>query len=95
MQRLAVHLADEIGGDLAGAEAGHAYLRRDLLHLGGDPVIDVLGGNGQGIGALEAFIDGFDDLHFFAFLHILTGPKRQGTGAGEGTRTPTSCDTGT
>jgi hypothetical protein len=38
-----VHLADEVGRHLAGAEAGHADLRRHLLELAVDAGVDVLG----------------------------------------------------
>ena len=53
------------GGHLAGAEAGHAHLRRDPLHLLLDPRLDVLGGDGQHEGALQALVlrlDGLDHV---------------------------------
>ena len=59
----AVHLADEVGGHLAGAEAGHAHLRRDRLQLLVDAGVDVLGGNGDPVGALQALVQRLDSLH--------------------------------
>ncbi len=63
MERLSVHLSDEVGGHLAGPETGHAHLRGNFLHLGIDPRLDILGGNGHAVSALEAFVGGLDDLH--------------------------------
>ena len=63
MQRRPVHLAHEVRGHLAGAEAGHANLRSDLLDLTLDMRGDIVCGDGQGIGALQALVAGFDDLH--------------------------------
>ena len=59
----AVHLAHEVRRHLAGAETGHADLRGDLLHFAADALVDVLRRDGDGIGALQAFIGGFFDLH--------------------------------
>jgi hypothetical protein len=100
VQRLAVHLAHEVRGHLARAEAGHAHLRGDLLDLGVDLRVEILGRDGQRVAALEAFVGGFDDLHFKPSSSAKTVRGRRGfvdggIGAGEGTRTPTSCDTGT
>ena len=69
LERVAVHLLDQIGGHLARAEAGHAHLRRKALHLRVHPRLDVLGGNGQHEGALQALILGLDGLdgHVFNF----------------------------
>ena len=53
---VAVHLANKVRRNLAWAEAGHAHLRRDPLHFLFDPRLDILGGNGQHEGALEALI---------------------------------------
>ena len=99
-ERLAVHLADQVGGHLAGSKAGHAHLRRDALDLGVDALVDVLGGDRQGVGALQAFVQRLDSLHSIrAFISEIgkTAPPHScgGPGAGEGTRTPTSFDTGT
>ena len=57
-----MHLADEVGRHLAGAEAGHAHLRRDALHFLFDPRLDVLGGDGQHEGALQALVLSLDGL---------------------------------
>ena len=62
MQALAMHLADEVRGYLAGAEARHAHLWSDPLHFLLDPVLDVLGGDGQHEGALQALVLGLDSL---------------------------------
>ena len=62
-QLLAVHLADEVGRDLARAEAGHLDLRRDPLDLALDPRLDVPGSDGQRVGALEAAIFRLDRVH--------------------------------
>ena len=75
MQRFAVHLAHQIGGHFAGAEAGHAHLRGDLLHLGIDARIDILCRDGDGVATLEAFIERFDDLHCQAFSNCACGGK--------------------
>ena len=63
VQRLAVHLLDEVGGHLARTEAGHAHLRGNLLDLGIDLRGDFACGDGDQIGALEAFVDGLLGLH--------------------------------
>ena len=63
VKRGAVHLAHEVRGHLAGAEAGHAHLRRDLLDFALDKRGDIIRGDGQGVGALQALVAGFDDLH--------------------------------
>ena len=63
LERGAVHLADQIGGHLAGAEAGHAHLRRDRLQLLVDERVDVLGGDGDPVGALQALVQRLDSLH--------------------------------
>ena len=116
-QSVIVHLAHQIGGHLAGAEAGHADLRGDLLHLAVDAGLDLAGRNGDGVGALQAFVQRFGALHDglmlfrlkglapptgcrFASVNSssysgLCGALRVGSGAGEGTRTPTSYDTWT
>ena len=70
---LAVHLAHEVGGHLAGAEAGHFHLRSDLLHFAGNALVDFLGGNRDGVGALEALVGGLFDLHG---LKLVTFQKR-------------------
>src|SRR5690349_20347090 len=57
-----MHLADEVGRNLAGAEAGHANLRRDALHFLLDPRLDVGGGDGQHEGALQALVLSLDSL---------------------------------
>ena len=63
LERFAVHLADKIGGNLPGAEARHAHLRRDLANLALDPGFDVLGLDGQRVAALQAFVQRLDNLH--------------------------------
>ncbi|PAV93180.1 hypothetical protein WR25_18018 [Diploscapter pachys] len=62
-QRLAVHLAHQVHGHLAGTEAGHLHLRRDALHFGIDLGIDVLRRDGQRVGALQALVQRLDSLH--------------------------------
>ena len=67
LQRVAVHLADQVGGNLAGAKTGHAHGRRDALDFLVDPRVNILGGDGQRVGPLEACVfrlDGFHDLFF-------------------------------
>src|SRR3546814_18402529 len=61
-QLLAVHAADEVGRHLAGTEAGHAHLRGNALDLGIDTLVDVLGGDGQRVGALKALVQRLDSL---------------------------------
>ena len=63
VKRRAVHLAHEVGGHLAGPEAGHFDLRRDLFDLALDPGGNIPGGNGHREGALEAIAGGFGNLH--------------------------------
>src|SRR5205823_1470005 len=58
-----VHLAHQVGGDLAGPEAGHADLRGDALQLAIDSGVDVLPGNRDPVGALEALVQRLDSLH--------------------------------
>ena len=58
-----MHLADQVRRDLAGAEAGHLDLRRHALDLAVDPRVDVLGGDGQRVGPLEARVFRLDGLH--------------------------------
>src|SRR5205085_11060059 len=58
----AVHLADEVGRHLARPEARHSDLRRETLHLHLDPRLDVLRGDGQHEGALQALVLGLDGL---------------------------------
>src|SRR5690606_25974313 len=82
VQCLAVHLADQVRGHLAGAEAGHAHLRRDLLHLGVDARLDLLRGNLERVGALEPFIGGFNDLHFRTFHTLSSEPAPRGNWCG-------------
>src|SRR5690606_2420650 len=82
VQCLAVHLADQVRGHLAGAEAGHAHLRRDLLHLGVDARLDLLRGNLERVGALEPFIGGFNDLHFRTFHKLSSEPAPRGNWCG-------------
>src|SRR5690606_15708939 len=75
-----VHLLDQVGGHLARAEARHAHLRGDFLHLALDPGLDILGRNRERIFALQAFIGLFDDLHlpYSNLLNIIaTCPWRQ------------------
>ena len=95
-QRLAVHLAHQVGRHLAGAEAGHPHRRRDALDLGVDLGVYVLGSDGERVGALEALVERLDSLHGPAFdlekHRWRSASRRAETGAGEGTRTPTSCD---
>ena len=62
-QGILVHLLDEVRWNLAGAEAGHAHLRRNLFHFAVDPRLDVGNGDGYAIGPLQAFILGFLGLH--------------------------------
>src|SRR6185503_12415653 len=96
-QALAVHLADEVRRHLAGTEAGHPDLGRQALHFGLHPSLDVGGGDGQHEGALQALIfslDGFDGHVPAVPMKSMNVPRRR-IGAGEGTRTPTSFDTGT
>jgi hypothetical protein len=64
LQTLAVHLANEVGGHLAGTETGHTDLRRDVRDFAVHAGVDVLGGNGEGVGALQAFVQCLDSLHF-------------------------------
>ena len=61
-QAVAVHLSDEVRRDLARPESGHTHLRRDTLHLLLDTRLDVLGGDGQHEGALEALVLSLDGL---------------------------------
>ena len=68
VNRFAVHLANQVGGHLAGAETGHAHLRRDLLHLRIDPGVQILGGDGDGIGPLQALVQRLDNLHRLKLL---------------------------
>jgi len=63
VQGFAVHLLDEVGGHLAGAEAGHADLRRDLLDLRFDLGRQLGGRDRDQVGALEPFVDGLLGLH--------------------------------
>ena len=72
----AVHLADEVGGDLAGAEAGHPHLRRDRLQLLVDAGVDIFGGNGDPRGALQALVQRLDGLHGFGFKPLVSGNRR-------------------
>src|SRR3569623_753619 len=65
-QRRPVHLAHQVRRDLAGAEAGHAHLRRDLLQLGIDALVDILGGDLQRVATLQAFVQRLDSLHDLA-----------------------------
>src|SRR5206468_461088 len=102
-QAFAVHLADEVGRHLARTEAWHADLRRNALNFLVDPRLDVLGGDGQHEGALQALVLGFDGLDGHSlnnpsknFRPLRDGQARQslglrarGHGAGGGTRTPT------
>jgi hypothetical protein len=57
-----MHLADQVRRHLAGAEAGHADLRREALHFSLDPRLDILGGDGQHEGALQALVLSLDSL---------------------------------
>ena len=100
-QRLAVHLADQVRRHLPGPEPRHA----DRLGHYRKPRIDACRqrgrGNDQRIFAAQALVQRFGDLH----VSISTLGSTVGTtyrarpaaafGAGEGTRTPTSFDTGT
>ena len=61
-QAVAVHLADKIRRHLARPEARHPDLRRKALHFLFDPRFDVLGGDGQHEGALEALFLSLDSL---------------------------------
>ncbi len=93
-----MHLADEVGGNLAGAETGHLHRRRNALDFLVQPPVDILGGDGQRVGPLEAFIFRLDGFHVSCFRILeesFSGPFGDEGGAGEGTRTPTSCDTWT
>ena len=66
-----MHFLDQIGGHLARTETRHAHLRRDLLHLGFDPLRDFTGGDGQRISAFEALIGGLGDLHAVGTFRVL------------------------
>src|SRR3546814_2478168 len=55
--------SDLVGRHLAGTEAGHAHLRGNALDLGIDTLVDVLGGDGQRVGALQALVQRLDSLH--------------------------------
>ena len=63
VQLFAMHLLDEIRRHLARTEARHFHLRSELLDLGLDLLGDFLRLDGDLIGALEAFVGGFLDLH--------------------------------
>ena len=63
VERRPVHLAHQIGRHFAGAKAGHAQRRCDLLDLTIDARGDICGRNGHGIGPLQALVAGFHDLH--------------------------------
>ncbi len=99
VQRRAVHLLHDVRGHLAGAEARHPHLRGNLLHLLLDPRGDILGRDRELVSALQPLVQRLDSLHgqpsFPEFSCNGTCPVAVGAGAGEGTRTPTSCDTGT
>jgi hypothetical protein len=94
-----VHLLDQVGWNLAGAEAGHRICGAIFWHFTFDPRGDIARGDGDGVGALQALVGGLDNLHdqkkaFWKICGRFIGWAGR-TGAGEGTRTPTSCDTGT
>jgi hypothetical protein len=59
----AVHLAQQVGRHLPGAEAGHPHRGCDPLQFGGNAGVDVRGGDGQLVAALEALAGGLGDLH--------------------------------
>ena len=88
-----MHLADQVRRHLARAEAGHAHLRRDPLHLLIDPRLDVLGGDGQHEGPLEALVFSLDGLHGHVFrsqlqLISMLAPKRAEMVRAEGLEPP-------
>ena len=60
LKRVPMHLFDQVGRHLARTEAGHPDLRRNSLHFLVHPRLDVLGGNGQHEGALEALVFSLD-----------------------------------
>ena len=99
VQLFAVHLAHQIGGHLARTETRHAHLRGDAFHLGLDLVVDLARRNHDAILALQALIGGLVNLHGVCLTCFPTSGgdciARRELGAGEGTRTPTSCDTWT
>ncbi len=66
LQRFTMHLLDEVGWHLAGAEAWHADLRRDRRHFFFNAGVDVLRRDGHGVGALQAFVQRLDSLHLFS-----------------------------
>ena len=61
-QGLAVHLADQVRRNLAGPEAGHPDLRGEAFDLRLDLRLDILGGDGQHEGALQALVLDLDGL---------------------------------
>ncbi len=69
-QRFAVHFLHQIGRHLAGAEAGHAHLRGDFLHLIVDPRLNIGGSDGHPVSPLQAFILGFLRLHVFKLYSL-------------------------
>ena len=78
VERRAVHLLDEVGGHLAGAEAGHAHLRRHPLDLVLDARGDVLRGDRDRVAALQTLVGGLDNLH--DVRNLLSNPCRFGAG---------------
>ncbi|MDQ0837706.1 hypothetical protein QFZ54_001490 [Sphingomonas faeni] len=58
-----MHLADEVRRHLARTEARHLHLRREALQFDIDLGIDILRGDGERVGALEALVQRLDSLH--------------------------------
>ena len=58
-----MHLADEVGGHLAGAEARHLHLRRGRLDLAIDDGGDILGRDRELVATLEPLVQRLDSLH--------------------------------
>ena len=63
VERRAVHLLEQVGGDFARAETGHLHRWRHLGDFAVDPRGNVLGRDRDGVAALQALVDGLDNLH--------------------------------
>ena len=66
LQAFTMHLLDEVRRHLAGAEAGHAHLRRNRQHFLLNAGVDILRRDGHGVGALQALVQRLDSLHLFS-----------------------------